>query len=401
AAAMGLALLTDQPPALPPFDSLVTNIVTTPAPVATSAQSADTQSPLQPDPADAPQTPALAAPAIPVAMPLVLPPPAATEPAAPPPTRDEPPPVCARALAGPAPQPAPLPVPLPARRQDVPASAEPDPPPGRGTGMVATAGPPAAVVAASILPAVPLAPAVLTAISTPVEPEPEPEPAAAADQPVTAEAAAAPMPEHQPVRERPSAPFGVDADPPARPVGPEPARHHDISARIGEQRAARHLAAALQDGRQVSVRIAPATLGQIDLTVGFAGDGRLSAVVAAPPGPALELIRRETGAMVQALAEQGIRADSQSFRFETTVLPTVTAGSGTGQNTGHQNGADTPAWGGATGFAGHFQNGGQSRQTPFRPTGDGDTGGNGGGNDGVPAPAAATAPSRRRLDMMA
>lgn len=166
-------------------------------------------------------------------------------------------------------------------------------------------------------------------------------------------------PEHVAGEARPGAPapsFRTQVDAvqqatkpaPAQPAQPAPpvvpvvqASHigHDTAVAI-----ARHVA---QDGGEtMTIRIAPAELGRIEVRLAFDDGGTLRATVAADQPASLDLLRRDTDSLVRALGDAGVRADSDSLRFDTR--------------------ADT---GGSTGgFASSGQSGsggGQGRRTPF------------------------------------
>lgn len=67
---------------------------------------------------------------------------------------------------------------------------------------------------------------------------------------------------------------------------------------------------------EVLVRLDPAELGRIDVRMSFDRDGNLRATVTAESLVALDMLRRDSGDLTRALADAGVRADSQSFRFD-------------------------------------------------------------------------------------
>lgn len=77
---------------------------------------------------------------------------------------------------------------------------------------------------------------------------------------------------------------------------------------------ARHVTAG---GTEVRLRIEPAELGRVDVRLTFDDRGLLRAVVAADSPIVLDLLRRDGAELGRAMADAGIRADQQSFRFET------------------------------------------------------------------------------------
>lgn len=67
---------------------------------------------------------------------------------------------------------------------------------------------------------------------------------------------------------------------------------------------------------EVLVRLDPAEMGRIDVRLSFDRDGTLRAVMAADSPAALDMLRREAGDLSRALTDAGVRADTQSFRFD-------------------------------------------------------------------------------------
>jgi hypothetical protein len=76
---------------------------------------------------------------------------------------------------------------------------------------------------------------------------------------------------------------------------------------------ARQLGAA---GNEVHIRLDPAQLGRIDVRLSFDDLGTLRAVVGAETAQVLDLLRRDSADLGRAMADAGVRSDSQSFRFE-------------------------------------------------------------------------------------
>lgn len=77
------------------------------------------------------------------------------------------------------------------------------------------------------------------------------------------------------------------------------------------------IARTVAAGREeVRIRLDPAEMGRIDVRLHFDRDGSLRAVVAADSPAALEMLRREAGDLTRALSDAGVRADPQSFRFD-------------------------------------------------------------------------------------
>ena len=69
-------------------------------------------------------------------------------------------------------------------------------------------------------------------------------------------------------------------------------------------------------GEILLIRLAPQHLGRVDVELSFSADGTLRAVVSSDNAMALDLMKRESGQLDRALADAGVRADTQSLRFE-------------------------------------------------------------------------------------
>ncbi len=76
---------------------------------------------------------------------------------------------------------------------------------------------------------------------------------------------------------------------------------------------ARHVTAGRSE---MIVRLDPPEMGRIDIRLSFNHDGGLRAVMSADNQGALDLLRRETGDLTRALSDAGVKADAQSFRFD-------------------------------------------------------------------------------------
>lgn len=102
------------------------------------------------------------------------------------------------------------------------------------------------------------------------------------------------------------------------------------------------IARQVKAGKEVVlVRLDPAEMGRIDVRLSFDRDGTLRAVMAADSPAALDMLRREAGDLSRALTDAGVRADTQSFRFDSR-------GSDAGQSwqRGQQGGDGRSAQGG-------------------------------------------------------
>jgi flagellar hook-length control protein FliK len=67
---------------------------------------------------------------------------------------------------------------------------------------------------------------------------------------------------------------------------------------------------------EMLVRLDPPEMGRIDIRLSFDHDGGLRAVMSVDHHGALDLLRRETGDLTRALVDAGVKADAQSFRFD-------------------------------------------------------------------------------------
>lgn len=114
--------------------------------------------------------------------------------------------------------------------------------------------------------------------------------------------------------------------PPPPVVAAQPGRiGRDMGVEI-----ARHVAAGREE---VLIRLDPAELGRIEVRLSFDREGSLRAVMAADSPAALDMLRREAGDLSRALADAGVRADPQSFRFDSR-----SGDAGQSWQRGHQGG---------------------------------------------------------------
>ncbi|TCM17748.1 flagellar hook-length control protein FliK [Novosphingobium sp. PhB165] len=86
-------------------------------------------------------------------------------------------------------------------------------------------------------------------------------------------------------------------------------------------------------GNDLLIKLDPRDMGRIDVRLSFDHQGVLRAVMSADSTTATDMLRRESTDLNRALADAGIRADSQSLRFDTRA-----GGQGMGQGTGQGNG---------------------------------------------------------------
>lgn len=121
------------------------------------------------------------------------------------------------------------------------------------------------------------------------------------------------------------------------------------SGRIGHEMGV-HIARRVIDGSsELTVRLNPAEMGRVEVRIAFDDAGTLRATVAAERPAALDLLRRDSADLGRALNDAGVRADGQSFRFDTR------AGTGDGQawqRNGSQQDGGRQQQSGGRGYAG-------------------------------------------------
>ena len=77
-----------------------------------------------------------------------------------------------------------------------------------------------------------------------------------------------------------------------------------------------HVAKATAEGiDKINIKLKPASLGQIDVQLEIASDGRIHAVIAADKPETLDLLQRDARALERALGDAGLRMDSSSLSF--------------------------------------------------------------------------------------
>lgn len=97
------------------------------------------------------------------------------------------------------------------------------------------------------------------------------------------------------------------------------AQEPEIPARPGQlgQSLGVEIARSVKLGEEtLRVRMNPAELGRVEVTLGFDDRGALQATVRAESRTALELLRQDAPELARTLDQAGIRAEAQSFRFE-------------------------------------------------------------------------------------
>lgn len=113
---------------------------------------------------------------------------------------------------------------------------------------------------------------------------------------------------------------------PARPVtaatAPSPAAPAGepvVTARPGQlgHSMGVEIARKIESGEEtLRVRLNPAELGRVEVTLGFDDRGSLQATMRAESTQALDLLRQDVPDLARTLDQAGVRTDAQSFRFE-------------------------------------------------------------------------------------
>lgn len=116
-----------------------------------------------------------------------------------------------------------------------------------------------------------------------------------------------------PVTSRPPASLYPPSFSPAAPAPTVQARPGRIGADIGVE-----IAKVARAGRDhLLIRLDPREMGRIDVRLSFDRDGVMRAVMSADSPAALDMLRRESADLNRALANAGVRSDTQSLRFDT------------------------------------------------------------------------------------
>ncbi|MFV0623211.1 flagellar hook-length control protein FliK [Sphingomonas sp. ac-8] len=87
--------------------------------------------------------------------------------------------------------------------------------------------------------------------------------------------------------------------------------------RIGREMGVEIARRLTDGGSELTVRLNPGEMGRIEVKMSFNEHGTLRATVAAESPAALDLLRRDSADLGRALTDAGVRADAQSFRFDT------------------------------------------------------------------------------------
>lgn len=138
------------------------------------------------------------------------------------------------------------------------------------------------------------------------------------------------------------APFAATAPSAAAAPAAEPV----INARPGElgRNLGVEIARKVDAGEDtLRVRLNPAELGRVEVTLAFDDKGRVQATMRAESRHTLELLRQDAPDLGRALDQAGIRSDASSFRFESRDGSTGSGGNG-------QSGAQQQSRGGSQQF---------------------------------------------------
>lgn len=116
------------------------------------------------------------------------------------------------------------------------------------------------------------------------------------------------------------APAHAAAEPARAQAAPAPAAAEPVvAARPGHlgQQMGIEIARKVEAGEDtLRVRLSPDNLGKVEVTLSFDDGGKLHATVRAESAHALDLLRQDMPDLGRSLDQAGIRADAQSFRFE-------------------------------------------------------------------------------------
>lgn len=89
----------------------------------------------------------------------------------------------------------------------------------------------------------------------------------------------------------------------------------------------------IDGGSELTVRLNPVEMGRVEVRMAFDEAGGMRALVAAERPAVLELLRRDSADLGRALSEAGVKADGQTFRFDS--------------RTGNRDGGHQPQHGGS------------------------------------------------------
>lgn len=94
---------------------------------------------------------------------------------------------------------------------------------------------------------------------------------------------------------------------------------------------------------KINIRLHPATLGRVEVSLEIAKDGLLTATVTADRPETLELLQRDARGLERALQDAGLRTNSDSLNFSLREQGKQAAGNhGNGPQNEHGDDADNP-----------------------------------------------------------
>lgn len=94
------------------------------------------------------------------------------------------------------------------------------------------------------------------------------------------------------------------------PIKPAPLPHP------ATEQVAVHIAKASAEGvDKINVKLKPAALGNVEVQIDLASDGRVQVVVSADRADTLDLLQRDARGLERALTDAGLQTDQQSFSF--------------------------------------------------------------------------------------
>ncbi|HVJ01766.1 MAG TPA: flagellar hook-length control protein FliK [Sphingomonas sp.] len=119
-----------------------------------------------------------------------------------------------------------------------------------------------------------------------------------------------PAPASEPARHAAAAATPSPAAPAGEPV--VTARPGQLGHSMGVE-----IARKIESGEEtLRVRLNPAELGRVEVTLGFDDRGSLQATMRTESAQALDLLRQDVPDLARTLDQAGVRTDAQSFRFE-------------------------------------------------------------------------------------
>lgn len=138
-------------------------------------------------------------------------------------------------------------------------------------------------------------------------------------------------------------PSATSATQPAQAAAPAAAKAAPLPQHPATEQVAVHIAKAAAEGvDKINVKLKPAALGNVEVQIDLAADGRVQVVVSADRADTLDLLQRDARGLEQALNSAGLQADQQSlsFNLRDQGMPNGNGGELAGR-AGWQGGAET------------------------------------------------------------